>query len=80
MIDKISHLSSVSGGSLAASYYVLKKLGKAVPVLEADGSLSEAYKEFFARYRTDLSQDIEGAAKLVAKHRQPILDFVNRQP
>ena len=61
VIEKISHLSSVSGGSLAASYYVLKKPGKAVPVLDADGTLSEAYREFFDRYRTDLSQDIEGS-------------------
>jgi hypothetical protein len=58
-IDKITHLSSVSGGSLSASYYVLKKPGRDVPVLNPDGSLSDAYRAFFERYRTDLSQDFE---------------------
>jgi hypothetical protein len=57
LVDKITHLSSVSGGSLAATYYALKKPGRAVPVLDADGNLSEAYREFFERYRTALSQD-----------------------
>ena len=59
VIDKISHLSSVSGGSLSASYYILKKPGRGVPVLNPDGSLSEAYRAFFDQYRTELSQDFE---------------------
>ena len=58
-IDKISYISSVSGGSLSASYYVLKKPGRDVPVLNADGTLSPAYRAFFEQYRTDLSQDFE---------------------
>jgi len=40
VIDKISHLSSVSGGSLAATYYALKKPDREVKVLNADGRLS----------------------------------------
>src|SRR5690242_21535768 len=40
VIDKIAHISSVSGGSLSASYYALKKPGRDVPVLNADGALS----------------------------------------
>src|SRR5499426_4596725 len=59
VIDKISHLSSVSGGSLSASYYILKKPGRDVPVLKPDGSLSDAYRAFFEQYRTELSQDFE---------------------
>jgi|RhiMetdeSRZDD1v2_1073273.scaffolds.fasta_scaffold62670_4 hypothetical protein len=59
VIDKISHLSSVSGGSIAASYYALKKPGRDVKVLNADGTLSEAYRTFFEKYRADLSQDFE---------------------
>src|SRR5215813_5955905 len=59
VIDKINHLSSVSGGSLSATYYMLKKPGRDVPVLNADGSLSEAYRAFFDQYRTALSQDFE---------------------
>src|SRR5215831_20207315 len=37
LIEKISHVSSVSGGSIAATYYALKKPGRDVRVLEADG-------------------------------------------
>ena len=59
VINKINHLSSVSGGSLSATYYVQKKPGREVPVLNPDGSLSEAYRAFFDRYRTELSQDFE---------------------
>jgi hypothetical protein len=59
VITKINHISSVSGGSLSASYYVLKKPGRDVPVLNPDGSLSEAYRAFFDQYRTELSQDFE---------------------
>jgi Patatin-like phospholipase len=59
LIDGVAHLSSVSGGSLAASYYVLKKPGRDVKVLNADGTLSDAYRTFFEQYRTDLSQDFE---------------------
>ncbi len=59
LIDKINHVSSVSGGSLSASYYILKKPGHDVPVLNPDGSLSEAYRAFFDQYRTELSQDFE---------------------
>ena len=59
LIDKITHLSSVSGGSLAATYYVLKKPGRDVTVLAPDGTLSPAYRAFFDQYRTDLSQDFE---------------------
>jgi len=44
VIDKISHLSSVSGGSLAATYYALKKPGREVKVLDAGGALSDGYR------------------------------------
>jgi hypothetical protein len=60
-VDKVAHVSSVSGGSLAASYYTLKKPGREVPVLDTDGRLSDAYRAFFERARTDLSQDFETA-------------------
>ncbi|MGH7332321.1 MAG: patatin-like phospholipase family protein [Candidatus Rokuibacteriota bacterium] len=61
LIDKIAHLSSVSGGSLAATYYTLKKPGRDVAVLDANGTLSDAYRAFFEQYRSDLSQDFETA-------------------
>jgi Patatin-like phospholipase len=59
VIDQIAHLSSVSGGSLSASYYALKKPGRGVSVLNTDGSLSDAYRAFFDQYRAELSQDFE---------------------
>src|SRR5262244_936318 len=59
LLNRIDYLSSVSGGSLSASYYVLKKPGRDVPVLNPDGSLSQAYRAFFDQYRAQLSQDFE---------------------
>jgi patatin-like phospholipase len=59
VINKIANVSSVSGGSLSAAYYTLKKPGRDVPVLNGDGTLSEAYRAFFEQYRTELSQDFE---------------------
>src|SRR5215813_6985063 len=61
LINKINYLSSVSGGSLSATYYMLKKPGHDVPVLNPDGSLSDAYRAFFEQYRAALSQDFETA-------------------
>jgi hypothetical protein len=61
LISRIDHLSSVSGGSLSASYYVLKKPGRDVAVLNADGTMSTAYRTFFDQYRSELSQDFETA-------------------
>jgi hypothetical protein len=59
LIDKIAHISSVSGGSIASTYYTLKKPGHEVKVLNPDGTLSEAYRQFFAQYQTDISQNFE---------------------
>jgi len=61
LIEKIAHVSSVSGGSIAATYYTLKKLGHDVKVLNDDGALSDAYWAFFGKYRTELSQDFESS-------------------
>jgi len=54
-LEQVSFLSSVSGGSMAASYYVLKKPAREVKVLTPDGSLTEAWSTFFDRYFHDLS-------------------------
>jgi len=61
LLNRIDYLSSVSGGSLSATYYVLKKPGWSVAVLNPDGSLSEAYRTFFDQYRAALAQDFETA-------------------
>src|SRR5262249_47846976 len=56
---QIAHVPSELGGSLAATYYVLKKRGRDVKTFNGDGTLSDAYRAFFDQYRTDLSQDFE---------------------
>jgi len=59
LIEKISHLSSVSGGSIAATYYALKKPGRDVTVLDAEGKLSDAYRTFFEQYRAAVNQNFQ---------------------
>jgi hypothetical protein len=61
VLDKVSHLSSVSGGSIAATYYALRKPGRHVQVLNPDGTLSDEYRTFFEAYHKELSQDFEGS-------------------
>ena len=61
LIERIDHVSSVSGGSIASAYYTLKKPGRGVNVLNPDGTLSDAYRTFFDQYRADLSQDFESS-------------------
>jgi hypothetical protein len=58
VLDQMGYLSSVSGGSIAASYYALKKPGREVAVLGADGAMSGAYRDFFSSYRKDVGQPI----------------------
>ena len=58
-LEQVSYVSSVSGGSLAASYYALKKPPRDVPMLTPDGELTFAYRAFFEQARIDLSQDFE---------------------
>src|SRR5262249_22926827 len=61
LIEKISNVSSVSGGSIAATYYALKKPGRDVKVRHANRTLSGAYRTFFDQYRAAVSQDFETA-------------------
>jgi len=59
LIEKVSHLSSVSGGSIAAAYYALESPGRHVSVLDADGALSDTYRSFFEKYRAAVSQNFQ---------------------
>jgi hypothetical protein len=59
LLDQVGFLSSVSGGSLAATYYAINKPSRAAPVLAPDGTLSEAYRAFFAQAAGLLGQDFE---------------------
>jgi hypothetical protein len=55
-LEQVAYVSSVSGGSLAAGYYAVKKPPRDVPTLTPEGELTDAYRAFFAQARTDLSQ------------------------
>jgi predicted acylesterase/phospholipase RssA len=50
LLEQITHLSSVSGGSIAASYFAMFKPPRPVPVLQ-DNIISEEYQQFFAAYQ-----------------------------
>lgn len=55
-LEQVSYISSVSGGSMASSYYVLNKPGRNVRVLNDNGTMTDAYRAFFDQYRNALSQ------------------------
>jgi Patatin-like phospholipase len=59
VLEQVSYISSVSGGSIASSYYVLNKPSREVAGLAPDGSMSAEYRAFFDRYQSLLSQDFE---------------------
>jgi predicted acylesterase/phospholipase RssA len=59
LLEQVSHLSSVSGGSLAASYFVSQKPPRATPVLGPDGALTDEYRIFFDRYQDAMGENYE---------------------
>ena len=61
LLEKVTHLSSVSGGSLAASFYALHKPPRETPILGSDGALTDPYRAFFADFRDKVGQDFESA-------------------
>ncbi len=52
-------ISSVSGGSMATSYFASVKPRKNVPILTPSGELSTEYQTFFAQYKKTMNQDYE---------------------
>jgi predicted acylesterase/phospholipase RssA len=60
LLDQVSYISSVSGGSMASSYFVAHKPGRTVPVLTPQGALTPQYGEFFTRFKEDMKFDLEG--------------------
>ncbi|HKT33515.1 MAG TPA: patatin-like phospholipase family protein [Nitrospira sp.] len=60
LLEQVSYISSVSGGSMASSYFVARKPGKTVPVLTSEGAVSPEYNEFFSRFKDDMKFDLEG--------------------
>ena len=59
MLDQVSHISSVSGGSLASAYYVLKKPSHETPILTATGEMTEGYQQFFDEFKRTMAHDYE---------------------
>ena len=60
LLEQVSYVSSVSGGSMASSYFVARKPGRTVPMLTRDGALTEEYQNFFSRFKADMKFDLEG--------------------
>ncbi|MEI6789500.1 MAG: patatin-like phospholipase family protein [bacterium] len=61
LLDRVGYISSVSGGSLAAAYYAMRKPGKEVAILRGQ-ELSAAYRSFFDRFQQDMQKDFEMSA------------------
>jgi predicted acylesterase/phospholipase RssA len=59
LLEDVSVISSVSGGSMATSYFAAVKPRKDVPMLTASGELSAEYQTFFAQYKDTMNQDYE---------------------
>ncbi|HKE61685.1 MAG TPA: patatin-like phospholipase family protein [Nitrospira sp.] len=60
LLEQVSYISSVSGGSMASSYFVARKPSHAVPILAPDGKITKEYQDFFNRFKEDMKADIEG--------------------
>jgi hypothetical protein len=60
LLEQVSYISSVSGGSMASSYFVTRKPSRAVPVLTPDGVMTKEYQDFFSRFKEDMKGDLEG--------------------
>lgn len=59
LMQDVSMISSVSGGSMATSYFAALKPAKDVPMLTASGELSPEYQSFFAAYKETMNRDYE---------------------
>lgn len=61
VLETVSYMSSVSGGSVATAYYVTKKPSKSEPMLGDEG-LSPRYREFFSAYKTAMQSNFQLSA------------------
>jgi hypothetical protein len=59
LMEQVGYISSVSGGSLASSYFVVRKPTHETPVLLQDGKMTEQYRTFFADFKNDMAKDYE---------------------
>jgi len=60
LLEQVSYISSVSGGSMASAYYVLNKPSHATQVLTENGEISEEYQRFFDSFKDAMAKDYEG--------------------
>lgn len=58
VLEAVTHMSSVSGGSLATAYYAVKKPAKTEAIF-AGQQLSPAYQQFFARFKDDMQKNFQ---------------------
>jgi hypothetical protein len=61
VLEHVTYLSSVSGGSVAATYYASQKPPQETPVLTPEGALTDDYQAFFTGFTENVSQDFESA-------------------
>lgn len=59
LLEQVTFISSVSGGSLASAYYVIKKPKHVTPVLTPNGEMTDMYRDFFKGFKETVSQDFE---------------------
>lgn len=58
LLEQITHMSSVSGGSVASSYFASRKPPATVPVFAGD-TISSQYRAFFDQYREAMAANIQ---------------------
>ena len=59
LLKQVSHISSVSGGSLASAYYIIKKPKKDIPILTPSGEFTSEYQDFFNGFKETVARDYE---------------------
>ncbi|MCM3903138.1 MAG: patatin-like phospholipase family protein [Pyrinomonadaceae bacterium] len=59
LLERVSYLSSVSGGSVASSYFAMHKPAKNAAILNPDGSVSPRYVEFFKNYLDTMASNFQ---------------------
>jgi hypothetical protein len=60
LLEQVSYISSVSGGSMASGYFNVRKPPHTVPILAADGRMTPEYEDFFHRFKDDMKFNVEG--------------------
>jgi hypothetical protein len=61
VLEHGGYLSSVSGGSVAASDYAGHKPSRETPVLTPEGSYTREYEAFFRQFMERVAQNFESA-------------------